>query len=330
MKKLWILLAAFALAIPSLALAATFQTDTTLPAGETVVGNLYLAGGTPMVHGDVQGDLYMAGGNIVVTGKVADDLVTAGGNISLTGAVGGDVRAFGGSLFLDGEVEGEVIVSGGEVKIGPNAKIRKDLIAAGGSVSIDPAATVFGSKTIESGEKYEKKMEGFREPFAQYSQAGFWIGHAFAVLAFFAIAAVYLGLFPAVLKKWTRRAFDKGQFWPNLGLGFVMLVVPPFIAALLFATGIGALLGGLVLLAYIAYILLNVALAGILFGELLKKWFTKAKKIEPTWGWALGGIALLHVVTLIPFVGWAIGLGFFVYSWGSMAVSDWKIARSVR
>lgn len=330
MKKLWISLAVFAIAVPSLALAATFQADSNLPAGEVVVGNLYMAGSTPTVNGDVQGDLYVAGGNVIVSGIVVEDLVAAGGNISLTGRVGGDVRAFGGSIFIDSIVDGEVISSGGDVKIGPNAQIRKDLVVSGGSVEVDPNAKVFGTKRIETGEKAEGKYDGMAEPLNKFTRAAFWFGQIFMVLSYFVIAALFLGLFPNFLKKWAGRAYARGQFWPMLGLGFLMLIVTPVLAVILLMTGVGALLGGLLLMAYVAYILLSIALAGVLFGELLKKWFAKAKKVEPSWGWGLGGIALLHVVSLIPFVGWLIGLAFFLLGAGALAAVKWQIARSLR
>ena len=332
MKKLLAAFMFFAISIPSLALAANFQANGNVPAGETVIGNLYLAGGNPTVNGDVQGDLYVAGGNVIVTGNIADDLVTAGGNISVTGTVEGDLRAFGGSLFIDGVVNGEVIASGGEIKVGPNAQIRKDLVAAGGSVVVDPSARVFGSTMIETddSEYGEEIREAVKQPFDHFLRLAFWITQVFAVLSSLIIAAVFLGIFPGFVKKWNMRAFSKGQFWPSLGLGFLMLAVTPIAATLLMITGIGAPLGIIIIMLYVAYILLNMGMAGILFGEMLKKWFLHTKKIQPTWAWGLGGVVLLHLVTLVPVVGWMVGFLFFLLSMGAMAATEWKIARSLK
>lgn len=332
MKKLLIAFLTLAIAVPSLAMAANFKADGNIPAGETVIGNLYLAGPNPTVNGSVQGDLYVAGGNVIVTGTVADDLVAAGGNISVTGKVNGDLRVFGGSLFVDGMVDGEVIASGGEVKIGPNAQVRKDLVVAGGSVDVDPSARVFGSTTIEEGDegKSGEQKDMMKQSYEHFMRIGFWIAQLFAVLSSFVIAAVFLGLFPGFTKKWAVRAFAKDQFWPSLGLGALLLIVTPIASVILMITGVGALLGVALLMMYVMFLILTMAVAGILFGELLKKWFMHTKKVQPSWGWGLGGIALLHAVTLIPYVGWLVGLVFFLFALGAMVATEWKIYRSLR
>ncbi len=330
MKKFLSLIAIVAFAVPTFALAATFHTNTNVPAGETVVGNLYLVGGTPTINGNVQGDLYVAGGTVVMTGSVVEDLVTAGGNISVTGSVGGDVRAFGGTIFIDSVVNGEVIVSGGEVIIGPNAQIRKDLVAAGGTVDVDKNAKIYGSQMIEADKEHMENVKAMAEPFAQFAAIGFWIAQAGLLLMYFVVAAVFLGLFPNVLKKWTTKGLSKGQFWPSLGLGFALMIGLPISSFILMASGVGALLGALLMLVFVLYVLLNLCLAGILFGEWLKKVTTKTRKVEPSWKWGLGGIALLHAITLVPFIGWLIGLVFFLYSWGTMATVDWKVAKSLK
>lgn len=330
MKKIFAFVAVLAMGIPTLALAATFQANTNVPAGETVVGNLYLVGGTPTVNGNVQGDLYVAGGNVVVTGNVVEDLVTAGGNISVSGSTGGDIRAFGGTIFVDGMVNGEVIVSGGDVKIGPNAQIRKDLVAAGGTVEVDPNAKIFGSQMIQADTEQAEKTRTMREPWAQFAQVAFWTAQVLALLAYFVVAATFLGLFPNVVKKWCTTGLGKGQFWPALGLGALALVVTPIISVILMMTGVGALLGVLLLLVYVVSILFTLPVAGILFGEWLKKVFTKARKVEPTWQWALGGIVLLHLVSLVPYVGGLVSFVFFLFAWGALFMMKWKVVRSLK
>lgn len=330
MKKLLVIFAVLAISIPSIALAAVFKTDTNVPAGEVVVGNLYLAGSNPSVGGDVNGDLYIAGGNIVISGNVTEDVVAAGGNITITGEVGGDVRSFGGSVFIDSNVNGEVIASGGDVRIGPNAVIRKDLVAAGGDVSVDKTAKVYGSRTIESGEGKGRNFDKQIDPMMKFLTGAFWIGQIFLLLSYFVIVAILMGLFPNLVKKFSVRALSKGQFWKSLGLGLLALIVTPIVAGICFVTGIGALLGVIVMLCYICYILVSIVLAGVLFGDVVRKLLFKPKKVEPSWGWALGGIALLQAFTLIPVVGWLLGFVFFLYSMGTVLVVEWKIARVVK
>ncbi|MBU1703592.1 hypothetical protein KJ951_04265 [Patescibacteria group bacterium] len=328
-RRVLAILALLIIAIPTLALAAVFRADGNVPSGEIVIGNLYLAGPNPVVGGNVQGDLLVAGGNVTITGKIEEDVLALGGNITITGDVSGDVRAMGGSIYLDSNVNGEVIATGGEIKIGPNAKIRKDLVAAGGSVTVDSQAKVFGSTKIEADENGREATE-MRGPFAHFSKLEFWIGQLLSLFGLFVVAAVIFGFFPNVVRKLGTRVYTKGQFWPTTGLGLLLLIVTPVIAILLMITMIGAMLGVLLLFAYIAYILVSLVISGILFGEFLNKWLTKAKKSTPAWVWVLGGIAALRIVCLVPFVGPFVGILFFLYAMGSVLSFKWKIAKAIK
>lgn len=330
MKKIFIAVLLALLVVPMIAFAADFRADMLVSEDEVVPDNLYLAGGNPTVNGSVNGDLYVAGGNIVVSGDVTEDLVAAGGNITLTGNVGGDVRVFGGSVLIDGQVGGELLVSGGEVAIGPETTVDNDLWAAGGRVEVAPEAIILGEITIESGEEQGKKLEDFKEPAEAFLSAAFFMGQIFLILSYFVIAALYLGLFPNIVKKISVRAVEKDGFWLGLGLGLLIIIVTPIAALFLIFTGVGAMLGALLFLAYAAYIIVNMVFAGLIFGAVTKKWITKVKKVEADWAWGLGGIAVLHLLTLVPVIGWVIGFVFFLFSVGTMATVQWNVARAVK
>ena len=88
-------------------------------------------------------------------------------------------------------------------------------------------------------------------------------------------------------------------------------------------------------------ILLTLVLAGLLFGAVAKtlimknkktekKLLIKSKKVSMDWVWGLGGIVVLHILTLIPFIGWLIGAVFFLYALGSVTMVDWKLARTAK
>lgn len=328
MKKLSVLIAVMLLMIPTVAMAAYFLADENVPKGDVIMGNLYLAGGNPTMDGDVQGDLYMSGGNVTITGRVLKDLVVAGGNVSITGQVDDDVRVFGGQIYLDGKVNGEVIAFGGDVRLGPNASVRKDLVAGGGTVNVDENAKIFGTQKI-----YTDTSEGIAEKKAEwekYASAGTWFGIVFTILGYLVLASVLMGLFPNVVNRYLTNATKKGSFWKQLGLGLLVLITAPIFAVIAMFTGIGAMLGVVVLFMYIIYIIVNLALAGVLFGSLMQKWIMKAKKVQMDWVWGLSGIAVLTLLTLVPVAGFILGAVFFLYSMGAVLTTDWKVMKQVK
>lgn len=152
MKHLFSIAVCAVLISPIAAYAAEFKAGEqyTLRKGETVNQNLYTAGGSVTVEGDVKGDLLAGGGMVMITGSVAKDLMVAGGNLVLSGSVGEDLRVAGGSVTIGGTVNGELAVAGGQVHILSGAVINGDVLVAGGQVAIDGTlkgkAQLYGGK----------------------------------------------------------------------------------------------------------------------------------------------------------------------------------------
>lgn len=105
--------------------------------GETVSGNLYVAGGRVTVEGDVNGDLMAAGGNLIVSGLVAKDAAVAGGDITVSGAIGEDLRVGGGNIVISGNSGGDLLVAGGSVHVTSGAVVNGDATVAGGEVVME-------------------------------------------------------------------------------------------------------------------------------------------------------------------------------------------------
>jgi cytoskeletal protein CcmA (bactofilin family) len=127
------------LVVPTDTQASTIRTDklANVNEGETVVGNIYLAGGEPKVLGTVEGDVVVVGNNVDVLGNVNGDVYSMGGSLNIKGNVNGDVRVIGGSVLVEGPVLGDLVVIGSEIKILNNAKISGDLILIGTTVNIE-------------------------------------------------------------------------------------------------------------------------------------------------------------------------------------------------
>lgn len=360
--------------LPMSALAATFAGGETytLGSGVRMDGDLYAAGGSVSVGGNVTGDLYAVGGSVTVTGAVAQDVVVGGGNVTLLGSVGDDVRVAGGQLAIGGNIGGDLVVGGGMVHLLPGSEVGGDLIIAAGQAVIEGtvkgklilrggAAVLNGAlsgpadvevnETLSIGDAarfagalvYRAPKEADvaagatmsdvrREPLPERlrpktvddrAAAGGLLGLA-AVIAFGKLLAALGGALVAVwlFRKGTQQLVNDalGNFWPMLGRGFATGILMPIAAFFLFITVILAPIGALVGAAFALLLVAAKILSGILFGAWLIMAVKKQKKAEVTWQAALLGTLLLHLLFLIPLIGWVIVCIFSIVSFGALAV----------
>lgn len=330
MKKLLSLfIGLMVFAMPFLGQAMTIKNDGNVGQAEVVFGNLYLAGGAPVVAGNVQGDLIAAGGTIVVTGSVDEDALIMAGNTNISGKIAGDLRVFGGSVFIDGTVNGEVVATGGDVRIGPNAVIQGDLFSSGGAVTVNPLAKVFGKQTIHS-EGQDGDDGKWRKGVDKFLQVAFLLGQVMTIIGLLLIGMAFFGLFPNIVNKVVQLGLQKGQFWKNVGLGLIMMIGIPVSAILCFMSGIGVMMGVILSVVFVLFMLINMVSAGYIFGALLYKLVKRPKKLQMGWGIVIGGIALLHLVSLIPYLGFLVALVFMLLSWGSLAKVQWTLAKGIK
>jgi hypothetical protein len=155
------------LIIPFAASAATFKAEQqpALGTGETVQGNLYMAGGNVSSAGNVRGDLVVGGGNVIVSGPVGGDLLIGGGSITVTSDVNGDIRVVGGNIAVQGKAGGDVVIGAGQVSVG-GAGVGGDIAIAAGSVTV--TAPVNGNIKIGAGEvKIDAPVKGNVEIMAE-------------------------------------------------------------------------------------------------------------------------------------------------------------------
>lgn len=113
---------------------------------EIVAGNLYAAGSTITIDGNIGGDLIAAAQTINVNGRIEGDIIAAAQNIVINGEVGGNIRIAGNSLTVNGVVARNVNLFGANVVVGNSAKIGWDVFAAAANVEVrgDIAGTLSG------------------------------------------------------------------------------------------------------------------------------------------------------------------------------------------
>lgn len=139
MRKLSLLIVPILLLLPFCGHAAVTEAGEAYVLGsqETVEDNLYAAGGTVQISGNVEQDATVAGGNVTVTGSIGQDLLAAGGTVLVLGDIGEDARLAGGNVTVIGDVGQEVMAAGGVVTISPDTVVADDAFISGGSVVID-------------------------------------------------------------------------------------------------------------------------------------------------------------------------------------------------
>lgn len=311
-----------------------FATGDNITLSGTVNGDAYIAGGNVIIEGVVNGDLLAAGGNVNIRGKVRDDVRVAGGQITITGEVGRNITALGGSVniadsanvtgsltagtgslsvfapigkeanfgagqaTIGNTINGDVQAGVGQLTMTSNAKVLGNLTYwSEETARIDPGAEVSGA-TTHNLPPAPRKVE-IDEAKGAAALAG--IGSVFNILSF--LAALVVGLllitFMPVYSQQTANLILQKPFL-SLGVGFLAILLAPFIFIVLLITIIGIplnliLLSGLLIFIYLAKIFVSIAI-----GQ--KVLLLLSKKAALGWAFVLG-LFIYYVLTLIPILG---------------------------
>lgn len=115
------------------AFEARSGTEVTVAAGETVAGDLYLAGNLILINGTITGDVIAAGRTVSVTGSISGDLIVAAQTVTLSGTVGGSVRSAAYSLELTtgAVVAGDLVSAGYSLETAAGSQVGQDLVFGG-------------------------------------------------------------------------------------------------------------------------------------------------------------------------------------------------------
>ncbi|MFH1381384.1 MAG: hypothetical protein ABIH70_00630 [Chloroflexota bacterium] len=117
-------------ASPVLAFDGRTGDTVTVPSGEVVEGDLYVAGGNIIIDGTVNGDVFGAGQSLAINGAVNGGVTFAGQTITLNGDISHGARLAGTSITLNGNVGRDLLVAGSEVTTNSQSTIVGDLILA--------------------------------------------------------------------------------------------------------------------------------------------------------------------------------------------------------
>lgn len=296
----------------------------------TIKGNvgddIRIAGGTVLMRGECFGDLLVAGGNVNITSdaKVHGDLLVTGGKINISGAVEGKTQVNGGEVLLNGKLSGDINTKVGSLKIGDKAYIQGRLTyEANSEAQVNSDAKVLGKVDFKQTPKTKDKYK-----FSAIFSALFTFWFFLKLLATIILALILVYIFPQKSKKIVE--LTKTKFWPNLGIGFLVLILTPLVAFVLYLTGVGLLIGLIITLGYIILLILAGVYAGVILGVWTIKCVKKEKEYVVGWPAVLLGVVLLKLICLIPLLGWLFGFVMILLALGSLVNFDYGLFKDLK
>ena len=298
----------------------------------TINGDAYIAGGVVTIDGVINGDLIVAGGVVTIKGKVTDDIRAGGGMVTIDGKVGKNVTAVGGTITFgsDADIDGDVVVGGGRFahlgNIDGKALIYSGDVTLAGRVGGDvktAAENVTVSKTAildgnldytsdkEASVSAQAKVAGTVQRTAAGKiltqvgprvQRGFFRAR-FGVNFLSYLSLLLLGLILLKVAPRQVTAVSKligEQPWQSVGLGFLALVLTPFVIVVLMITVVGLPLAVIAGGVYAVMIGTSSLFTGLFIGQ---KVFDLANFKENRYAMLAVGLLLLQLILALPVVG---------------------------
>lgn len=330
--------------------------------------DLYAVGGEVELLAPVSGDAVAAGRSVIIVGDVSEDVIAAGRRVTVSGTVGDDARLAGRVVTLAGSVAGHAVVAGRHVTIDENSRvagwafIRGTRVVVNGQVGDDLSvrATVItlngqvdGSanltaRFIRIGD--DAVINGdvtWRAQRASISDSAVIEGEViegetrrrrgrgvfrtlFAVIA----GIIAAGVLYSVFRPWCDEcaATLKSRPWATLFTGLAVVAATPLAIGLLFATGIGALLAVVLLLAYLLALLLG-SLSGVI--AVARLGLSRFRTDAPAKLWlAWSAIAIVCIVIGAAYVvrplGMVVGTLVLLLGLGALALNAYSSFRVSR
>lgn len=334
----------------------------------TIGDDVYSAGALTELSQPASDDAYLAGAVVTVAQEVENDVVAAGSSVTIAADIGDDLRAVGSLVTLTGSVGDDAVLAGGMVNVASGATVAGSAILAGGAVSFSGeiegdlaiysdetnfAGTVGGNVTIQSKKividdsaKINGKLTYFAEKDLEISSGvaseverkdpkvfskgelaskGALVGKVFGLLVMLVAGAVLLASCGKGADVYASN-FRK-RYWRSLIVGALLFAVP-LVVILLLVTAVGALLGVMVLLAWILTLISAAVLSGYAIGSLV--WRKSDKSYGAKLLTLIAGALIIAALGFVPLLGGAIQLVIFVLSLGSIALTKFELYKTAK
>ena len=314
--------------------------DYTLPAGQEVKTDLFVAADHVMVDGDVDGDLVVGAHEVEVNGHVKGDIISWTQELRVNGTVDGNVRVFAQEGVLNGsigknvmgfargvEVDEKASVGGSVTLLARDAQmngpVKGDLMVlaenanvnapVGGDAKIHANSLQIGSSARIAGKtEFEGPVEPQVAPGAKLAspieivierpRPQYSTGTYYLHQLFRWGAAFVFGMVLFLLAPglYLDASHSAQKSGLAMGIGLLFLVGVPVAAVIACCTVIGLGVGLATLLIYIVAIYMSQIFVGAWLGERLMGTGMGAGQVLAR---LAVGLAILRVVRLVPFLG---------------------------
>ncbi len=311
----------------TLAEAAIFRQgqNINIASGQTVVGNLYLAGTNVVVNGRVKGDLFILADRVKIRGAIkgdifvcakqadivpleADDIHVVAKRVFIRGKIFNDIMTFSREANIGGNIYGCAYVFAKRMLISPYTRIRGDLEYSAQEALI-PSTALIRKITLRTAE-VQVGVTCDREALHRklFKVALFWM--LINILILIGFAGLLIRFFPNQVK--LIDSAIAGSPWKCMGVGLLGIVSIPlliiFLCILIFGIPFAAIIG----IAYLVALFISKIFISIVLGELsikqlnrlIKRFKKKTKPIKPgTFTNFVIGIILFGMICALPAVG---------------------------
>lgn len=292
----------------SAVVAAPVAGDSLILAGSVssrapVAGDMRVAGGSIEVNRSVGGDLFAVGFSVRDVGQIGGSAFIVAANATLSSGAVGPVTIYANNVALDGTFDGDVtIYSSGHIALAPDTIIRGSL-----RYEAPEAASIPGTALIEKGVTFTNASY-LPDPGTSHLLAFMSIG--FFIIARILSAIILAGLLAGLFPRFADTVIDRVQIVRARAsiltflLGFAVFVATPIVIALLLLTFVGVGIAAVLALLYALLLLLSFVYAGITIGGIIVRRFTD--RTHTAWHDGVLGMAVLSLITLVPYVGFPI------------------------
>jgi len=236
-------------------------------------------------------------------GETVDAIVVADGDVKLAGRADGDVVLFAGNATISGRIDGDLVTFGGRARLLPSAYVAGDVRYGDERPIVSGDAIVRGDVTRED---WDDSLELL--PFL--GVFFLWLG----ITVSMAILGVLL-LLIAPRAADAIYARSRERIGVVIAIGFAVAICLPLAGVLAAVTVVGLPLSFLLLLALLPAAALGYVAAAYALGRRI---------VSPPRSriWAfLAGLAILRVLSLVPLLGFLVGLAAVVFGFGLIAAA---------
>jgi cytoskeletal protein CcmA (bactofilin family) len=265
-----------------------FLTLLALPGAATAQTSDHEEDAIIVISGDVE----------VPRGETVNGVFIASGDVRIAGRVDGDVVLFSGDALVSGRIDGDLITVGGQARLLPRAFVAGDVRYGDERPVVAGSAIVRGDVTKKDGLD-SLDLLPFLGAFI------FLIGTLISTAAF---GALLLLIAPRAADAIEARSHER--IGPLIAIGIAIAIALPVAAVIAAVTVVGLPLAFVILLLLLPVAAVAYCASAWVLGRRL------VKAPRNRYLAFLAGLAALELVSLVPIVGWLVGIAAVIFGFG--------------